>query len=352
MQSWGNREPWNGSTVVMPRARRHASPTDRGDRDVRVVPTMVSSDRRTVTPVEAEKTVTPTEAVTARSEIHVRDDTSIVSAFSVDVEDYFHDESFREWVPKGEWDALDQRVEVSTRRLMAILDDVDVTATFFVLGWVAERNPALVLDLQRSGHELAIHGYDHKPITAMTRDEFREDIRRSKGIVEDITGQPVLGYRAPTFSVTRETMWALDILTEEDIRYDASIFPIVHDRYGIPDAERFPYVDVSGEGRSIIEFPMSTVRVGGRNLPFIGGGYLRHFPMRYVRWGVKRVLEMDKRPMVLYVHPWEIDPEHPVLETTRLGKLRHYRGLDRLEGRLREVLEMTRFDTMRKVLGI
>lgn len=344
MQGWGNRRQREQRLAALTRVRSRRPP-------ICGVALMVSRDARAAARVEPD-TTHPTEAVQPRIDVDLRVDAPIVSAFSVDVEDYFHDESFRHSVPQKEWEALDQRVEVSTRRLMDMLDDVGVKATFFVLGWVAERYPRLVRDLQEAGHELAIHGYDHKPITAMTRDEFREDIRRSKTIVEDITGQPVLGYRAPTFSVTKETMWALDILSEEDIRYDASIFPIVHDRYGIPDAERFPYVDVSREGRSIIEFPMSTVKVAGRNLPFIGGGYLRHFPMRYVRWGVKRVLEADRRPMVLYVHPWEIDPEHPVLETTRLGKLRHYRGLNRLEDRLRDVLAITQFDTMRKVLGI
>lgn len=286
------------------------------------------------------------------SEASPHDETGVVSAFSVDVEDYFHDESFRHSVPKDQWEGLDQRVDANTRRLLGILDGAGVSATFFVLGWVAERNPQLVLDIQGEGHEVAIHGYDHKPITAMTPEEFRNDVRAAKGIVEDIIGEPVLGYRAPTFSVTEETIWALDILTEEGIRYDSSIFPIVHDRYGIPDSDRFPHVESTSDGGSIVEFPMTTVRVAGRNLPYIGGGYLRLLPMPYIRWGVRRVVEKEQRPMVLYVHPWEVDPDHPVLETTRLGSFRHYRGLRHLESRLREVLGMTRFDTMRAVLGI
>ncbi len=275
----------------------------------------------------------------------------VVSAFSIDVEDYFHVEAFRGIVDPADWESMEQRVEPNTRRLLELLDEFDVKGTFFVLGWVAERRPQLVFDIHAAGHEVAIHGYDHRPVTAMNPAEFRADIRRAKGIVEDVIGEAVLGYRAPTYSVVRDTLWALDIMVEEGIGYDSSIFPIVHDRYGIPDAGRHPWIEQRGEGH-LVEFPISTVRVLGRNLPFIGGGYLRLLPMPYIRWGLRRVTSKEGRPVMLYVHPWEIDPDQPVLDVGRLTRVRHYRGLAGVEGRLREMLRSCRFDTVRSVLGV
>lgn len=275
----------------------------------------------------------------------------VVSAFSVDVEDYFHVEAFRHVVDPADWDSMEQRVEPNTRRLLRLLDDFGVKGTFFVLGWVAERRPGLVSDIHAAGHELAIHGYDHRPITAMTPAGFREDLRRAKGVVEDIVGQAVLGYRAPTYSVVRDTMWAMDVMVEEGLAYDSSVFPIVHDRYGIPDADRYPWTE-HRDGKRLIEFPISTVRLLGRNLPFVGGGYLRLLPMRYVRWGMRRVTGVEGRPTMLYVHPWEIDAGQPVLQVGRLARVRHYRGLGRVEDRLRRLLGEFRFDTVRSVLGL
>jgi polysaccharide deacetylase family protein (PEP-CTERM system associated) len=275
----------------------------------------------------------------------------VVSAFSVDVEDYFHVEAFRGIVDPRDWESMEQRVEPNTRRLLEMLDAFGVHGTFFVLGWVAERRPGLVADIHAAGHEVAIHGYDHRPITTMDPDGFREDLRRAKGVVEDVTGEAVLGYRAPTYSVVRDTMWALDVMAEEGLRYDSSIFPIVHDRYGVPDASRHPWVE-RRDGRELVEFPISTVRVFGRNLPFIGGGYLRLLPMPWVRWGTRAVTGRERRPAMLYVHPWEIDPDQPVLDVGRLTRLRHYGRLAGVEGRLRELLGSFRFDTVRSVLGM
>lgn len=274
-----------------------------------------------------------------------------VNVFSVDVEEYFHDETFRELVTQDQWEGLEQRVEPATRLILRMLEGFDVKATFFVLGWVAERHRELVTDIHDAGHEVAIHGYDHRPIFVLDKDEFREDIRKAKGIVEDIIGEPVIGYRAPTFSIVEETRWAIDILLEEGIRYDSSVFPIVHDRYGIPDADRFPYKERVGN-RELIEFPMSTVRLGGRNLPFAGGGYTRLLPMSVVRWGMRRVVEKEGRAMILYVHPWEVDPDHPVLGVGRIGRVRHYHGLAKVEPRLQELLGAFRFGTAREVLGL
>lgn len=280
-----------------------------------------------------------------------RSRTAVVNAFSIDVEDYFHVEAFRDIVDPSDWGSMEQRVEPNTRRLLNLLDEFGVKGTFFVLGWVAERSPELVSDIHAAGHELGIHGYDHRPVTLMTPSEFREDIRRAKGIVEDVSGEPVLGYRAPTYSVVQDTLWALDIMMEEDLRYDSSIFPIVHDRYGIAHAGRHPWIEQRGD-RSLVEFPISTVRLWGRNLPFVGGGYLRLLPMSYVCWGMRRVTSTEGRPSLLYVHPWEIDPDQPVLDVGRVTRLRHYGGLARVEHRLRRLLREFRFDTVRFVLGL
>lgn len=275
----------------------------------------------------------------------------VVSAFTVDVEEYFHVEAFRGLIDAADWPSFVQRVEPPTRRLLALLDDFDTRATFFVLGWVAERRPGLVRDIVSAGHEVAIHGYDHRPLTAMSPDAFREDIRRAKAIVEDVAGDVVLGYRAPTYSVVKETMWALDIMGEEGIRYDSSIFPIVHDRYGIADAARHPWTEERAAG-ALSEFPISTVRLLGRNLPFIGGGYLRLLPMPYVRWGMRHVTAVERRPAMLYVHPWELDPAQPVMDVGRVQHYRHYHGMARVEDRLRSLLDDFRFDTVRSVLAL
>lgn len=290
---------------------------------------------------------TPRENVGAAADPGPR----VLNAFSVDVEDYFHVEAFRHIVDPADWPSMEQRVEPNTRRLLDLLDRFDVRATFFVLGWVAEHRPGLVADIHGAGHELAIHGYDHRPITVMTPSELREDIRRAKGLVEDITGEAVLGYRAPTYSVVKDTLWALDVMVEEGLGYDSSIFPIVHDRYGIPDADRHPWVERRNGGQ-LVEYPISTVRLLGRNLPFVGGGYLRLFPMAYVRWGMRRVTGKEGRPLILYVHPWELDPEQPRMDVGRLARLRHYGGLDRTERRLQELLQGFRFGTVRSVLGL
>lgn len=290
----------------------------------------------------------PEDVVAPGSE---RSQPATVSAFTVDVEDYFHVEAFRNVVDPADWESMEQRVEPNTRRLLDLLDGFGVKGTFFVLGWVAERRPDLVRDIHSAGHELAIHGYDHRPITMMTPTAFREDLRRAKGIVEDLTGARVLGYRAPTYSVVRETLWALDVMIDEGLGYDSSIFPIAHDRYGIPGAQRHPWVERRDDG-ALTEFPISTVSLGGRNLPFVGGGYLRLLPMSYVRWGMRRVTEAERRPAMLYVHPWEIDPGQPVMEVGRLQRIRHYRGLGRMEQRLRILLAEFRFDTVRSVLDL
>ena len=275
-----------------------------------------------------------------------------MNAFSVDVEDYFQVGAFEKAIPRDTWDQLEPRVERNTRRLLDLCARHEVQGTFFVLGWVAERSPQLVRDIHAAGHELATHGQDHRRVTTLTPREFREDVRRSKRTIEDTAGVEVIGYRAPSYSIVRETLWAMDVLVEEGFRYDSSIFPIHHDRYGIPDFPRFPRPVRGGNGTALHEVPISTVRVAGFNLPFVGGGYLRHFPLPFIRWGMRRLNGVERRPAILYVHPWEIDPEQPRQNVRLLTRLRHYRNLEHTEERLARLFSEYSFTTIREVLGI
>jgi polysaccharide deacetylase family protein (PEP-CTERM system associated) len=203
-----------------------------------------------------------------------------------------------------------------------------------------------------AGHEIASHGWDHCRITKQTPDQFREDVRRTKGLLEEIAGVEVIGYRAPNYSIVEQTLWALDIVLEEGHRYDSSIFPIRHDRYGIPGARRFPWIIRSADGAELVEFPISTVRVAGMILPFVGGGYLRHFPLWFARWGMRRLNQREGQPAMVYIHPWEVDPGQPRQPVDRLTALRHYRNLERTEDRLERLLREFRFASVREVLGL
>lgn len=274
---------------------------------------------------------------------------AVVNAMTVDVEDYFHVSVFDGIVPRHQWDGLDSRVCRNTQRLLTIFEHAGVHATFFVLGWVAERFPALVRDIAAAGHEIASHGHGHRLVYDLTRTAFRDDVRRSKDLLEAASGAPVYGYRAPSYSVTDRSLWALDVLIEEGFRYDASIFPIRHDRYGIPASPRHPYV-VQRE-YSLVEAPASTVRCGPFNLPVAGGGYFRILPYAWTRWGISRLNQAEREPAIFYLHPWEIDPDQPRLPTTALGRFRHYRNLSKTESRLRALLAEFRFSTMADVLG-
>jgi polysaccharide deacetylase family protein (PEP-CTERM system associated) len=275
------------------------------------------------------------------------------NAFSVDVEEHYQVEAFRGFIARNQWVRFESRVVVNTRRLLGLLQKRSVTATFFILGCVAERYPRLVRECIEAGHEIASHGWDHRPVTELTRDEFRSDVRRTKDLLEDLGGVEVLGYRAPTYSIVESTMWALEVLLEEGYRYDSSIFPIIHDRYGVPGAPRFPGTVATQSGSSLLEFPISTVRFGGINVPFIGGGYLRHLPQHFVHWGMRRVIERERQPVIVYVHPWELDPEQPRLgEVPAITRWRHYRNLERTEDRLESLFAEFSFGTVREVLGL
>ena len=275
---------------------------------------------------------------------------AVVNAMSVDVEDYFQVSAFDRVVSRDEWATMPSRVRPNTLRLLDLFDEHEVRATFFVLGWVADRDPQLVRDIAARGHEVASHGYGHRLVYDQTPDAFREDVRRAKGLLEEQSGRPVTGYRAPSYSVTRRSLWALDVLLEEGYEYDTSIFPIRHDRYGIPDSERHAYSIDRPHGR-LVEVPASTVRIASVNLPVAGGGYFRLLPYWWTRWGIGRVNRAEARPAVFYLHPWEIDPEQPRLPADRLGRFRHYTNLDQTERRLRQLLADFRFDTIESLVA-
>jgi len=276
---------------------------------------------------------------------------SICNSITFDVEDYFQVETFRPLVAFDEWSSHELRVDVNTRKLLGILDDCGVASTFFVLGWIAERLPALVNDIAQSGHEIACHGYSHRMVYEQTPDEFREDIRRAKGTLEDIIGRPVLGYRAPTFSITERTLWALDIVAEEEFRYDSSIFPIRHDRYGFPEWDRhIEIVELSNGGR-IIEVPPLTTRVLGLNLPAGGGGYFRLAPLWVSSWAIRR-MNAEGHPAIVYLHPWELDPAQPRFPVSPVHRFRHYVNLATTENKLRRLLVSRSFAPLRDILGL
>ena len=269
---------------------------------------------------------------------------------TVDVEDYFQVSAFERVVARERWDGFESRVCRNTERLLALFDAEGVSATFFVLGWVAERFPALVRQIAAAGHELASHGYAHRLVYELTPGEFRDDLRRAKAAIEAAAGVPVAGYRAPSFSITKRSLWAFDLLIAEGFVYDTSVYPIHHDRYGIPDAPRHPYT-VERPAGVIREIPGSTVRVGGLNLPIGGGGYFRQLPYGWIRRGIARVNEREGRAVTFYVHPWEIDPAQPRLRASMLSRVRHYRNLDKTESRLRRLLSDFSFAPISAVLA-
>jgi polysaccharide deacetylase family protein (PEP-CTERM system associated) len=269
------------------------------------------------------------------------------NVISVDVEEYFHAESFASVTPPETWTGCESRVDASTRRLLDLFAAHGVEATFFVLGWVADRYPALVRDIASAGHELACHSYWHRHITRLTPEEFREDTRRAKDAIEQRAGVRVDGYRAPTYSIVPGTLWALDVLCELGFTYDSSIYPIHHDRYGIPGAPRMPFVVRTRFG-SLVEYPIATFRLGGRtNLPFGGGGYLRLLPWWYTRLGLHRAAA-EGLPVVAYIHPWEIDPGQPRLACSRTTRLRHYTNLKSTYRRLERLVASGQFTSFRR----
>ncbi|PLX41565.1 MAG: polysaccharide deacetylase family protein [Deltaproteobacteria bacterium] len=279
----------------------------------------------------------------------------MLNALTVDVEDYFQVAAFEKVIDPHDWDTYPLRVGDNTRRVLELFARHDVKGTFFILGWVAERLPDLVRQIVAEGHEVASHGYGHQRIMRDSKDAFREDVKRSKAVLEDITGEAVKGYRAPTYSITKETLWALEVLVEEGFKYDSSIFPIHHDLYGIPGYERFPHTIDTPAGE-IGEFPITTakVKLGWRQLtlPVAGGGYLRLLPVRWIERALRSVNEEEKRPVVLYFHPWELDPEQPRINAPIRSRIRHYINLRTTEQKLDSLLLRFSFAPFERVLNL
>lgn len=275
--------------------------------------------------------------------------TPIVNAMTVDVEDYFHVSAFEGVVPRSQWPGLESRVYRNTEQVLAILDEAGVTATFFVLGWVAERHRSLVRRIAARGHEIASHGYAHRLVYDQSPEAFRQDVQRAKHLLEDITAVRVDGFRAPSYSITPRSLWAFDALIEAGYRYDTSVFPIRHDRYGIPVSARHMY-RIDRPGGSLIEVPASATRFAGTNLPVAGGGYFRILPYGWTRWGIKRINQVEGRSATFYFHPWEIDPDQPRLVAGPLSRFRHYRNLHLTEDRLRRLLKEFPFGTLRQTI--
>ena len=269
------------------------------------------------------------------------------NAMTVDVEDYFQVQAFANAIDRGRWDSFPARVEANTQRILDQFAAAGVAGTFFTLGWVAERFPALVRRIVAEGHELASHGHGHAPIYTLDAASFRTDLRRAKTVLEDAGGVAVRGYRAPTFSLGPRTPWAYDVLAEEGHVYSSSIFPIRHDLYGEPDAPRFAHRVASG---AMWELPMTTVRFAGRNFPCAGGGYFRLFPYQLVRMGLARLNRGDRQAGIFYFHPWEIDPGQPRVEGIgRMARFRHYVNLAGMQARVGRLLADFAWDRIDRV---
>ena len=273
----------------------------------------------------------------------------IRNALTVDVEDYFQVSAFSENINYSDWDKYPLRVEDNTRALLELFDQHKVTATFFVLGWVAERIPGLVREIAACGHEVACHGFSHQLVYNQSPQVFREETLRSKQLLEDIIQQPVYGYRAASYSITERSRWALDIIAEAGFTYDSSIFPVRHDRYGMPGTPEAPYILESPAGRSITEFPLATARVFGYRLPVAGGGYFRLYPYLVTRLGLSQI-NAQQRPFIFYLHPWEIDPGQPRIAARWFSRFRHYNNLDKCRSRLHRLLGDFQFGSTLEVL--
>jgi polysaccharide deacetylase family protein (PEP-CTERM system associated) len=271
------------------------------------------------------------------------------NSMTVDVEDYYQVSAFNEVVKYSEWEYYESRVERNTNKILNIFDEHKIQATFFILGWVAEKHPNIVKEIQKRGHEIACHGYSHQLIYNQSRKVFEEEAKRAKSLLEDITGVQVSGYRAASYSITNKSLWALDVLAEAGFKYDSSIFPIVHDRYGIPNSPKEPYKIITKSGNEILEFPLSTFKIIGLTLPVSGGGYFRLYPYNFTRYALQNINKMNKL-FVFYLHPWEIDPGQPKIKASALSRYRHYNNLHKCEQRLRQLVEDFKFTTMNNII--
>lgn len=272
------------------------------------------------------------------------------NALTVDVEEHFQVAAFERTIAREDWAHAESRVEYSTGRVLDLFAARGVRATFFVLGWVAEKHPQLVRRIVADGHELASHGYDHTRVHQFTAEQFRADVTRTKAILEDLGGVAVRGYRAPSYSINGRNLWALDVLQETGHVYSSSIYPIHHDLYGMPEAPRFPF---RFRPDGILEIPVTTVSIAGRNLPCGGGGYFRLLPYGAFRWALQRVNRADRQAGLFYFHPWEVDPGQPRVSGAPLkSRFRHYLNLDAMHGRLERLLGDFRWGRMDEVFGV
>lgn len=270
----------------------------------------------------------------------------VVNALTVDVEDYFQVWALSPWFPRDKWDETPCRVERNIDRILALLDEADAHATFFTLGWIAERYPKVIRRVAAAGHEVASHGYSHSRVNELERDAFHADIHLAKTILEDVADVEVKGYRAPSFSIGTDTEWAHDCILEAGYRYSSSIYPIKHDHYGIPDAPRFAYRSRPG----LLEVPITTTRFFERNWPAGGGGYFRLLPYGVSKWSIKRVNEVEEQPAIFYFHPWELDPKQPRVKGAGVKtRVRHYLNLRQTEHRLRRLLQDFKWDRVDRV---
>lgn len=270
----------------------------------------------------------------------------ISNALTIDVEDYFQVSALAPHFPRAGWDGVPCRIQRNVDRILEILANTGTKATFFTLGWIAERYPGLVQSIIAQGHELASHGYGHHRVTDLGRQGFRDDIHHAKCLLEDISGMKIKGYRAPSFSVGATNPWAFDALAEVGYQYSSSVYPIRHDHYGMPDAPRFPYYPLSG----LLEIPVTTARLFSTNVPAGGGGYFRLMPYLMSRWLLERVNSRDGQPAIFYFHPWELDPEQPRVSGVKLRtRFRHYVNLDKVDNRLQRLLKDFHWDRVDRI---
>lgn len=271
-----------------------------------------------------------------------------LNAMSIDVEDYFQVAAFAPWIERTRWDSIPCRVERNMALILDLLERHDTRATFFTLGWIAERHPALVKEIVRRGHELASHGYAHLRASEQSRESFRDDLTHAKALLEDLGGAAVKGYRAPSFSIGADNLWAHEVIAETGHRYSSSVYPIAHDHYGMPQAPRFAWRTDSG----LIEIPPSSLRLFGRNLPASGGGYFRLLPYPVSRWSIRRINRRDGEACIFYFHPWEVDPQQPrVTQAGLKSKFRHYVNLHRMAARLDHLLTDFRWGRVDQVFA-
>ncbi|UUA71412.1 XrtA system polysaccharide deacetylase [Cellvibrio sp. QJXJ] len=277
---------------------------------------------------------------------------TITHAMTVDVEDYYHVAAFAKVIKPSDWDNWPSRVEQNTERLLQLFANHNIKITFFILGWVAEKYPQLVKTIRQQGHEIASHGFSHQLIYNQSPEVFRAETEKSKQILEDLAQTPITGYRAASYSITRKSLWALDILAELGFTWDSSIFPTRHDNYGIPGSPEEPYRIITTNGASLLEFPLTTAKVMGQAIPAAGGGYFRQYPYALSKWLFARASLNQTKPQIFYLHPWEIDPEQPrVPNASWFSNFRHYTNLKRCLPRLEQMISDFQFGTMSESLG-